>query len=96
MQVEAFTKDEDNDKIVRIKKVITKELNCRKGDTITLEGKNNRMSIAVIAYDQSELEHGKIRIGKTLRATLKVKIGGKEHETYVEYLFFLHAKILSL
>lgn len=50
------------------------ELKIYKGDTVLLKGKRRKETVAVALVD-NKLDDGKIRVCKTLRTNLKIKIG---------------------
>jgi transitional endoplasmic reticulum ATPase len=73
--VEDATKDDNS--IIMITPAKMEELKIYKGDTVLLKGKKRRDTIALALYPEEgdALEDGKIRMNKTVRNNLRLRLG---------------------
>ena len=74
LQVEEATSDENS--AVQISENKLKELGIFHGDTVILRG-NKRKKCPAVALKDPNLPDDKIRMNKTIRQNLRVRLGGK-------------------
>jgi len=72
IQVEEALNDENSS--VQLSQAKMAELKIFKGDAIFIKGKKRKETL-VIALEDNKLEDGKIRMNKTVRKNLRVRIG---------------------